>query len=77
MMNCNKKRAVANEKFSGSPMSVEKPKRAVIPSLSRDLLNIFIQSVKPDRLNVAYKVGALRSFDFAQDDMSTSLRMTY
>ena len=36
---------------------------AVIPSLSRDLLNTFFLSVKPNRLNIAYKVGTLRSFE--------------
>ena len=49
----------------------------VIPSLSRDLLNTFFQNIKHERLKTTYKVSTLRSFDFAQDDISTSLRMTY
>ena len=41
-------------------------------SLLGNLLKTFIKSVKPDRLNIACKVGALRSFDFAQDDILKS-----
>ncbi len=50
---------------------------AVIPSLSRDLLTVFFRYIEPDRLDLTYKVSTLRSFDFAQDDISTSLRMTF
>ena len=45
---------------------------AVIPRLSRDLLNTFFQSIKPDRIIITYKVGTLRSFDSAQDDNTTN-----
>jgi hypothetical protein len=37
--------------------------------LSRDLLKTVIRTVTPDRLDITRKVGALRFFDFAQNDI--------